>query len=104
MMLFESPNPALRLSWKVLLPTVILTSSFFLVTAGLAFKAYRRKPTTGTEGLIGMEGIAETEIAPEGKVFVHGERWDAFSDETIPRGAKVIVLEVRGLTIKVRKK
>ena len=104
MMLFESPNPELRLSWKVLTPTVALASSFFLVTAGLAFKAYRKKPATGSEGLIGMEGIAETDITPDGKVFVHGENWNASSDEMIARGAKVIVLEVKGLTLKVRKK
>jgi membrane-bound serine protease (ClpP class) len=104
MMLFESPNPELRLSWKVLIPTVALASSFFLVTAGLAFKAYRKKPATGSEGLIGMEGIAETDITPDGKVFVHGENWNASSDEMIARGAKVIVLEVKGLTLKVRKK
>jgi membrane-bound serine protease (ClpP class) len=104
MMLFESPNPELRLSWKVLIPTVALASSFFLVTAGLAFKAYRKKPATGSEGLIGMEGTAETNIAPDGKVFVHGENWNALSDEVIVRGEKVIVLEVKGLTLKVRKK
>jgi len=104
MMLFESPNPELRLSWKVLIPTVALASSFFLVTAGLAFKAYRKKPATGSEGLIGMEGIAETDITPDGKVFVHGENWNAWSDEVIVRGEKVTVLEVKGLTLKVRKK
>jgi len=104
MMLFESPNPELRLSWKVLTPTVALASSFFLVTAGLAFKAYRKKPATGSEGLIGMEGIAETDITPAGKVFVHGENWNAWSDEVIVRGEKVTVLEVKGLTLKVRKK
>jgi membrane-bound serine protease (ClpP class) len=104
MMLFDSPIPALRLSWKVLIPTVLLASIFFLVTAGLAFKAYRRKPTTGSEGLLGLEGLAMTDINPEGKVFVHGENWDAFSEQIITRGEKVIVLEVEGLKIKVKKK
>ena len=104
MMLFDSPNPALRLSWMVLIPTVLLASAFFLVTAGLAFQAYRRKPSTGSEGLLGMEGVAETDINPDGKVFVHGENWAAFSDQAITRGEKVIVLEVKGLKIKVKKK
>jgi len=104
MMLFESPNPVLRLSWKVLIPTVILAATFFLITAGLALKAYKRKPSTGSEGLLGMEGIAQTDINPEGKVFVHGENWDAFSEQFITRGEKVIVLEVKGLKIKVKKK
>lgn len=104
MMLFDSPHPSLRLSWKVLTPTVLLASAFFIITAGLTLKAYRKKPVTGIEGLIGMEGIAESNIEPQGKVFVHGENWDAFSDEVIKRGEKVIIQEVIGLRLKVKKK
>ena len=104
MMLFESPNAELRLSWTVLIPTVILVSIFFLATAGLAIRAYRRKPATGKEGIIGMEGTAETNISPEGKVFVHRETWNARSEEAVTKGERVIVLDVTGLTLTVRKK
>ncbi|MEK7237995.1 MAG: nodulation protein NfeD, partial [Nitrospirota bacterium] len=66
LMLFESPLPFFRLSLKVILPAVILTTLFFSLTIGLALKAHRRKPQTGIEGLIGLEGTAKTDVHKEG--------------------------------------
>ncbi len=82
-MLFDSPLPFFRVSLKVILPAVILTTLFFSLTIYLALKAYRRKPVTGAEGLIGLEGKARTDIQKDGQVFVHGEIWSAWSDEPI---------------------
>ena len=104
LMLFDSPLPFLKLSLKVILPAVILTTLFFSFTVWLALKAYRRKPATGTEGLIGLEGEARTDIHKEGMVFVHGELWRAWSDEEIKAKQEVVVLEVKGLRLKVRTK
>ena len=39
--------------------------------------------------MIGEEGAAVTELAPEGKVFVHGEYWDAVSLRPAAAGARV---------------
>ncbi len=104
LMLFESPAPFMKLSLAVVIPAVIVTASFFSVTFGLAFKAYKRKPVTGAEGLIGERGIADTDIeGDKGMVLLHGEVWAAYSDEPIPRGSKVIVIEVSGLKVKVSK-
>lgn len=104
LMLFESPLPFLRVSLKVILPAVILTAIFFSLTITLAVRAYRRKPATGAEGLIGLEGEARTDIDKEGTVFVHGEIWHVWSDEPIKKGQKVIVDKVEGLKLKVRPK
>jgi membrane-bound serine protease (ClpP class) len=104
LMLFETPGPFLRLSLSIILPAVIVTALFFTLTISLALKAYRRKPVTGKEELIGMEGIANTDIAPEGgMVSLHGEIWSAFSGEPIAKGSRVVVEEVRDLKLKVRK-
>jgi membrane-bound serine protease (ClpP class) len=104
MMLFESPLPFFKVSLKVILPAVIATAIFFSLTVWLALKAYRRKPTTGAEGLIGLEGTARTAIDKEGMVFVHGELWRAWSDAPIEAGAKVIVEKMEDLKLKVRGK
>lgn len=104
MMLFESPLPFYKLSLKVILPSVILTALFFSLTVWLALKAYRRKPATGAEGLIGLEGTARTAIDKEGMVFVHGELWRAWSDEPIEAGTKVTVEKMENLKLKVRAK
>jgi len=104
LMLFESPGPFVRLSVYLIFPAVIATSLFFTVTIGLALKAHRRRPITGKEELIGMEGIAKTDFTKQvGSVSVHGEIWSAFSPEAITKDDKVIVEEVSGLTLKVRK-
>jgi membrane-bound serine protease (ClpP class) len=52
---------------------------------------------------MGEQGLADSAIAPEGKVFVRGEYWDAWSDEDISRGEKVMVVAVEGLRLKVKK-
>lgn len=101
LMLFESPVPYLRVSWSVLIPVVLSTSALFILSATLAFRAYLSKPTTGMEGLVGEIGTAKTEILKEGKVFIHGEYWNAYSDEVIPEGEKVRVLKVDSLRLKV---
>ena len=104
MMLFESPLPFFKLSLAVILPSVIITAVFFSLTVWLALKAYKRKPATGAEGLIGLEGTARTAIDKEGMVFVHGELWRAWSDGPVQPGEKIIVEKMEGLKLKVRQK
>jgi membrane-bound serine protease (ClpP class) len=102
-MLFDSPLPFLKLSFKVILPAVIVTAAFFSLTIYLALRAYRRKPVTGAEGLIGLEGDAKTDIHTRGQAFVHGEIWNARSDEPIKAGDKIRVEKVENLILKVRR-
>ena len=61
------------------------------------------KPVTGYQGLIGETAVTTEPLAPDGKVFVHGELWNATSDETVPEGSRVEVVEVENLWLKVRK-
>ena len=56
---------------------------------------------TGREGMIGQMGAAITELAPEGKVFVHGEYWDAVSVRPVPAGARVRVTAIDKLRLTV---
>ena len=103
LLLFESPEPWLRLSWNVILLTVLLTAGFFVLVVRKALTAHRQRPTTGREGLIGEEGTAQSPIAEDGKVFVRGEYWEARSDAPIAAGEKVVVEAVEGMMLKVRK-
>ena len=104
LMLFESPSPFMKLSFYVIFPAVLITTLFFTVTIGLAFKAYRRKPVTGAEGLIGSPGVAETDVTKDGGlVLLHGERWSAFAEELVSKGERIIVESVSGLKVKVKK-
>ncbi|NVL90434.1 MAG: nodulation protein NfeD [Desulfobacterales bacterium] len=101
LMLFEGGAPELRLSLRVLIPTVIMVSGFFVVVAGLVFRSQISRPRTGDKGLIGEVGVVKERIAPGGKIFVHGELWNAEALEPIEVGAKVRVVGVDHLVLKV---
>jgi len=98
-MLFED----VKVSLKLMAPTIILVGGFFVVVSALAFRAYRSKPKSGMEGLIGEIGIVRELIDPEGLIFIHGELWRAISDESIEPGESVEVESAKGLVLKVRK-
>ena len=98
-MLFEDVGVSLRL----MAPTIVLIGGFFVIVSTLAFRAYRAKPQSGMEGLIGEVGIVQKPVDPEGLVFVHGEYWRAISREKLEPGEMVAVEEVTGLLLKVRK-
>ena len=93
----------MSLSLGVIIPTVLVTSAFFIFAMTMAIRARLRKPTTGREGLIGEVGVASTAISPEGKISIHGEFWDAIGDKNIERGERVQVIGVKNLRLQVKK-
>jgi len=103
LLLFPVSEPGLRLSFGVILGTVLVTTLFFGVVVAKGIEAYRQKPITGKEGMLGELGKAETDLAPDGKVFVRGEYWNAVSCERITKGEGVEVTDVHGLRVTVKK-
>lgn len=103
LMLFESPLPFMQVSLWVVLPMVISITVIFLGAMYYGLKIRHKKPISGAEGLLDETGAANTDIGKEGKVFIDGEYWDAWSDEPIKAGEQVKVLEVSGLRLKVIK-
>ena len=103
LMLFRFPDRTTPLSMSVFIPTVAVISGFFIAVAGLAFRAQVRRPQVGAEALEGMIGEVTRDLAPEGKVFVHGELWNAEADEHISKGEKVEVIGMHNLKLKVKK-
>lgn len=98
-MLFENIGVSLRL----IMPTIVMVGGFFIVIAFLAFRAFRSKPTSGIEGLLGEIGVAEEKIDPVGLIFAHGEYWKATSKEVVEQGEKVRVIDSKGLELIVEK-
>src|SRR5260370_14580940 len=101
LLLVDGPIPEMRVhlltALAVSIPLGIITA--FLM--GIAVRARRNKIVTGEQGLIGEIGIAQTTLAPAGKVFVHGELWDAVSTVPVPAGERIVVRQVDGLTLPV---
>ncbi len=101
LLLIDSPIPELRVHlWTALsvsIPLGIIT--VFLMS--IALKARRNKRASGVEGMIGEVGTVQTALMPEGKVFVHGETWNAVSSVNLAVGESVRVTAVDGLKIHV---
>jgi membrane-bound serine protease (ClpP class) len=101
LLLVDGPIPEMRVRWvtalAVSLPFGLIT--VFLMT--IAFKARQNKVVTGEQGLIGEIGVVQAPLNPWGKVFVHGELWDAVAPTNLGVGQQVVVRRVQDLTLQV---
>ncbi len=89
----------------VIIGVAAAIGAFFAFGVAAVVRAQRRKAKTGREEMIGLKGIVVRELNPEGMVRVRGELWKAVSDEggRIPVGARVVVVGMDGLTLRVRR-
>lgn len=101
LLLVDSPVPEMRVHWitslAVSLPFGVIV--VFLMT--LVLRSRKLRVSTGEQGMIGEIGVARTQLAPTGKIFVHGELWNAVSSIPVDPGMQVKVREIDGLTLKV---
>jgi len=100
-MLVSSPIPEMRVHWSTAIGLALPFSAITMFLLSLAVRARRGKVATGSEGMVGETGAAVTPLAPEGKVFVHGEYWDAVALQPVPAGARVRVTAIRQLKLTV---
>jgi len=101
MMLVEGPIPELRIHLATTIAVTIPVAFIMIFLVRLAVTSRRLKTITGGEGMIGEVGIAKSNVFTDGKVFVHGEYWNASSESTIPEGAPIRVVKVQGLKLQV---
>jgi membrane-bound serine protease (ClpP class) len=101
LLLVDGPIPEMRVH---LVTALAVSVPLGLITAflmSIALRARRNKVVTGEQGLVGEVGIAQTALAPAGKVFVHGELWDAVASVSVPAGERVVVRQVDGMSLRV---
>jgi membrane-bound serine protease (ClpP class) len=101
LLLVDGPIPEMRVRfWTALAVSLPLGAiTVFLMT--IALKARANKVITGVQGMIGEIGIAQTDLDPNGKVFVHGEIWDARAGQRVSAGQRVVVKNVHDLEVEV---
>ena len=106
LMLFNTERSwNVRVSWSVLAPLIVFVVGILLLVGQRVWKAHRSKIQIGYEELVGMEGEAITELNPRGRVFIHGEYWEAESTSgEIKSGEKVVVESAEKFLLKVKKK
>jgi membrane-bound serine protease (ClpP class) len=102
LMLIKTDAPFLQISWAVIVPVIGFAALVTFAMVGMGMRAMRRRPVTGSEGMIGLVGMAKTALAPKGQVAVRGELWEAMSDEPVEAGVMVEVTAIEGLTLRVK--
>ncbi len=103
LLLFDTENSELAVDRSIVFTAVGTLSAFILVIGYLVFKSQKSKPTLGMHGLIGEIGEVKVNLSPRGKIFVHGEYWNAEGEGEIPVGEKVKVVGFDGMHLKVRR-
>jgi membrane-bound serine protease (ClpP class) len=101
-MLVNTPELPVRVSWSVIVPVVGATAGVFVFLVGAGLRAQLQQPSTGSEGLLGVVAVARTPLDPEGQVFVDGALWRAVSEAgRVEEGERVRVVGVDSLTLRV---
>jgi membrane-bound serine protease (ClpP class) len=103
LLLFPRDIPALRVSPAFVVPLAVAVGGVMALLVVLVTRAQRARVATGSEGMLAEVGVAATEIAPRGKVQVHGELWNARCRTPVARGESVRVVQVDGLELVVEK-
>jgi membrane-bound serine protease (ClpP class) len=106
LMLIRSPFTGMGVSLSTALAVALPFAVIIVILMRLVLRSRNWKQTTGKEELVGEEAeVTETVGAGNaaGMVFVHGELWRAAAPAgvSIPKGARVRVKKVKGLTLEV---
>jgi len=103
LLLFDAQNSGIGVDRSIVFTAVGTLGAFVLTVSYLVFRSQTSRPTLGVEGLIGEIGEVRGKLSPKGKIFVHGEYWNAQADGEVDVGAKVKVVGYdEGMCLKVR--
>ncbi len=102
-MLFDVPElSGVRVSFvSVILPAVLGFGLFGAIIVFGVSRSLARPQSSGWEGMIGTTAVADDDIAPTGRVFLHGELWNAEADQPVRAGETVEVIAIRDLVLRV---
>ena len=89
-------------TWRIVVIVGLLLSD--VVEIAIWLKWRKRKAITGAEAMVGMSGVALSDLSPEGQVKVQGQIWKAVADENLEQGQTVEVTEVEGLRLRVARR
>ena len=99
--LFDTESSDLAVDRSIIFTTVATLGTFVFAVSYLVFRSQKSKPTLGLDGLVGEVGEVRGKLSPAGKIFVHGEYWNAQADGEIDVGEKVKVVGYDGMCLKV---
>jgi len=101
--LFDTEGSDLVVDRSIIFAAVGTLGAFVLAVSYLVFRSQQSRPSLGMEGLVGEVGEVMSKLSPSGKIFVHGEYWNARADGDVEVGEKVEVVGYEGMNLKVRR-
>lgn len=101
LILIDTPDPAVRIGLYTALGLALPFAVIFMILLFALFRSYTQKVSTGDQGMIGLIGIADSDIFQSGRVKVRGEYWTARSASPIAAGKAVTIVAIENLTLKV---
>ncbi len=99
LILVQSPLPGAQIQFSTALSVTLPVAVISAILLRLAVMASRKKAITGEQGMINAVGVAQSDLAPEGRIVIRGEVWEAQAAEAIPTGTRVRVRGMRGLKL-----
>jgi len=104
----DAAGGSVLLALALVVPLALVMTGLVAVAARKALAVSRRRPRGGADGLIGAVGVVRRDVGPVGAVFVAGELWRARrswvdEDAVLGEGEHVVVEQVQGLTLSVRR-
>ena len=95
-------DPLFGINPGLIAAVVIVVTAFFIFVIASVLRTHRTRQQTGRDAMVGMVGVARTPLDPKGRVFVHGELWEATLDEgRVEPGEEVLITKVEGLRLRV---
>ena len=106
LMLFNPLAPYFRISLLSVITMVIASSGLFAFLIFLGVASMKNKVVSGSQVLINAAGEVKSALSPSGIVHVNNEDWsaEAKDGEKIKKGEKIVVVEVDGAKLIVKRK
>jgi membrane-bound serine protease (ClpP class) len=101
LLLFDTPDSDFAVDRSIVFTAVATLGAFVFAISYLVVRSQSAAPALGMEGLVGLVGEARSKLSPNGKIFVHGEYWNAQGDGEIEAGDRVKVVGYDGMRLRV---
>ena len=101
LILVDYPDPAVRIGLLTALALALPFAAILLILLIALLRSFRQKVETGEQGMVGLTGIADSDVERSGRVKIRGEYWKAHSAFPISAGKTVRVLSVENLALNV---
>ncbi|TFH91131.1 NfeD family protein [Vibrio ouci] len=101
--LFDSDIPELRISMSLIYSIAFTSAAFVMFVLRRVLQLRKSQVVSGIEDLIGSDAVVERAFEQQGYVRVNGERWAAQGNEHYSAGEVVVIEDIEGLTLTIKK-